>query len=77
MLHAVLGKSMGHGGTGGPVRPHAQCTAERRQHTCSAPLPRQRIGSEIVAIRCICSDELKYKYGRGIYIDMRYGYHLL
>ena len=34
----------------GPVWPHAQRTAERRQHTCLALLPRQRIGSEVVAI---------------------------
>ena len=60
----------------GPVWPHAQRTAERRQHTCSALLPRQRIGSEVVAI-CLCSDKIKYKYGRGIYIDMRCGCHLL
>ena len=46
--------------------PRAQRTAERRQHTCLALLPRQRIGSEVVAI-CLCSDKMKYKYGRGIY----------
>ena len=50
----------------GPVWPHAQRTAERRQHTCSALLPRRNIGSEVVAI-CLCSDKIKYKYGRGIY----------
>ena len=50
----------------GPVWPHAQRTAERRQHTCSALLPRRNIGSEVVAI-CLCSDKMKYKYGRGIY----------
>ena len=49
----------------GPVWPHAQRTAERRQHTCLALLPRQRIGSDVVAI-CLCSDKIKYKYGRGI-----------
>jgi hypothetical protein len=38
----------------GPVRPHAQRTAECRQHTCSALLPRQRIGYEVVA-RCLCA----------------------
>jgi hypothetical protein len=38
----------------GTVWPHAQRTAERREHTCSALLPRQRIGSEVVAI-CLCS----------------------
>jgi len=48
------------------VWPHAQRTAERRQHTCSALLPRRNIGSEVVAI-CLCSDKMKYKYGRGIY----------
>jgi hypothetical protein len=58
----------------GPTRPRAQRTAGRRQHMCSALLPRQRIGSEVVA-RCLCSDKIKYKYGRGIY--MRYGCHLL
>jgi hypothetical protein len=34
----------------GPVQPHAKGTAELRRHTCSALLPRQRIGSEIVAV---------------------------
>jgi hypothetical protein len=53
----------------GTVWPHAQRTAERREHTCLALLPRQRIGPEVVAI-CLCSDKIKYKYkyGRGIYI---------
>jgi hypothetical protein len=62
----------------GPIRPHTERTAERRQHRCLALLPRQRIGHEVVA-GCMCSDKFKYKYGRGIYvyIYMRHGCHLL
>jgi hypothetical protein len=61
----------------GAVWPHhAQRTAERRQHTCSALLPCQRIGSEVGAM-CLRSDKIKYKYGRtvaySLYIDLGYG----
>jgi hypothetical protein len=61
-----LGVVTGARRNGGPLRPHAQRTGVRRQHTCSAVLPRQRIGSKVVAI-CLCGDKIKYKYVRGIY----------
>jgi hypothetical protein len=54
----------------GPVRPHVQRTGVRRQHTCSAMLPRQRIGSEVVAT-CLCSDKIKYNMAVA-YIYMKY-----
>jgi hypothetical protein len=61
----VVAWSLGHGGTGPcaptpSARPSAANTGARR---CFL-LPRQRIGSEVVA-RCLCSD--KFKYDRGIY----------
>jgi hypothetical protein len=54
----------------GPVRHHAQRTGVHCQHTCSAMFPRQRIGSEVVAI-CLCSDKIKYNVAVA-YIYMRY-----
>jgi hypothetical protein len=77
LVRSDLAWSLGCGGTGpcGPT-PSARPSAANTRDTCSALLPRQRIGSEVVAI-CLCSDKIKYKYSRGIYIDMRCGCHLV
>jgi hypothetical protein len=63
-----LAWSLGHGGTGpyGPTpsaRPGVANTRARHYFLASA----SGLRFEVVA-RCLCSDKIKYKYGRGIYI---------